>query len=320
MSKNKLINLTIILILIFSIFISVQKTEAVENSEIKISVSPSPSSIPVYYLLENSDLNLKVDIHKNRNIVISKFMKNNIDMALLSTNEAAKLYNKNVDVKLAGVHTWGIFYLLTTDDEISTWKDLKNKNISLPSKGGPMDIVFNYLAEKNGINLSSDLKVRRGKVRELSQLMINDMAETAVLRETFATQVIMNNSEADIILNLQKEWKKETGLDLPQSSLVLHGSFANEEINKEKIKQFNEEYKKAVEWVKKNPQKAADVAEKYMNINKKVSKLSTPRLNLNYKKVLNVKNEIENYFKILKNTNPKTIGGEIPDEKFYFQY
>ena len=319
MSKNILISLAIVFLLFSSVLISAQNIEAADN-EIKISVSPSPSSIPVYYLLENSDLNLKVDIHKNRNIVISKFMKDNIDMALLSTNEAAKLYNKEVDVKVAGVHTWGIFYLVTTDDEINNWGDLKNKNISLPAKGGPMDIVFNYLATKNNIKIKEDLKVRRGKVRELSQLMINDMSETAVLRETFVTQVLMNNSEAKVIVNLQEQWKKESGLDLPQSSLVLHGSFANKEKNKETIKQFNEEYKKAVDWVNNNPQKAADIANKYMNINKKVSELSTPRLNLNYKKAVNVKNEIENYFEILKKTNPKTIGGEIPDENFYFQY
>ncbi|MGM0437655.1 MAG: ABC transporter substrate-binding protein [Bacillota bacterium] len=319
MSKNILISFAIVFLLISSVFLSVQKIEAADT-EIKISVSPSPSSIPVYYLLENSDLNLKVDIHKNRNIVISKFMKDSIDMALLSTNEAAKLYNKDVDVKVAGVHTWGIFYLVTTDDEINDWKDLKDKNISLPAKGGPMDIVFSYLADKKDININNDLKVRRGKVRELSQLMINDMTETALLRETFTTQVLMNNSEAEVFLNLQDEWKKETGLELPQSSLVLHGSFANSEKNKETIIKFNEEYKKAVEWVNNNPKRAAEIAKKYMNINKEVSKLSTPRLNLNYKKAANSKKEIENYFEILKKTNSKTIGGEIPDENFYFQY
>lgn len=318
--KNKLfLVLTIVLIMITNLFIFTQNIDANEDNKIRISVSPSPSSIPVFYLLENSELNLEVDIHKNRNIVISNFMKENIDMALLATNEAAKLYNKSIDVKLAGVHTWGIFYLATSNSNLKEWADLKNQKISLPDKGGPMDIVFSFLAKENNINVDKDLKVRRGKVRELSQLMINYMTETAVLREPFLTQVLKENSNVDIMIDLQKEWKAKTGMNLPQSSLVLHGNYANDD-NKETINQFNTEYKEAIKWVNNNPKKAAEIAEKYMDIKKDITESSTPRLNLKYKKALEIKEEIKNYFEILEANNPKTIGGDIPDENFYLQY
>ncbi|MGM0409882.1 MAG: ABC transporter substrate-binding protein [Bacillota bacterium] len=317
--KKKLMFITLLAIFVLTTSLFITESTLASDNKIRISVSNSPSSIPVFYLLENSDLNLEVEIHKNRNIVISNLMENEIDMALLATNEAAKLYNKDVDLKIANVHTWGVFYLATTNDKITSLSDLKGKNIALPDKGGPMDIVFNYIAKKNDINVEKDLKIRRGKVREIAQLMSNDMVETAVLREPLLSQVMIKNEKAKVMLDLQKEWKKETSMELPQSSLVINGEFINEK-NHELIKEFNEEYKKAIAWVNNNPKEAAELAEKHMGTKKKVNELSNPRLNLSFKKANEAKEEITNYFEILSRENPKAIGGEMPDEDFYYQY
>ncbi len=182
-----------------------------------------------------------------------------------------------------------------------------------------MDIVFNYIAEKNNIDVENDLKIRRGKVRELSQLMSNDMVETAVLREPLLSQVIINNEKTEVVVDLQKEWKKESTMELPQSSLVVNGKFINEK-NQELIKEFNEEYKKAIDWVNNNPKEAALLTEKHMGTKKEISELANPRMNLAFKNASEAKEEITNYFEILSRENPKAIGGEMPDEDFYYQY
>ncbi len=125
--KKKLIITSLMIVFVLTTSFFITENALASDNKIRISVSNSPSSIPVFYLLENSDLNLEVEIHKNRNIVISNLMKNEIDMSLLATNEAAKLYNKDVDLKIANVHTWGVFYLATTNNEITSLSDLKGK-------------------------------------------------------------------------------------------------------------------------------------------------------------------------------------------------
>ena len=69
-----------------------------------------------------------------------------------------------------------------------------------------------------------------------------------------------------------------------------------------------------------NNSKTAKIASKHMNIKSEVTNSSTPRLNLKYEKAIDVKEEIDNYLKLLKSYNPKTFGGKIPNKKFYFQY
>src|SRR6056297_2196150 len=120
-------------IVIFCIFIFLINSGAAAAAKIRLSVSASPSSLPAFYLQENeNNINLDVTIHRSRNIVISRLMQGEVDAALLSTNEAAKLYNRDVKVQLLGIHNWGLFYLLSTNQEIRDWSDLKGEKIYVP--------------------------------------------------------------------------------------------------------------------------------------------------------------------------------------------
>jgi len=72
-------------------------------------------------------------------------------MALMSTNEAVKLYNKGIDIKIINIHTWGVFYMVTTNPKINSWADLSGKEVCVPEKGGSMDILFNYITNSKNI-------------------------------------------------------------------------------------------------------------------------------------------------------------------------
>jgi len=105
---------------------------------------------------------------------------------------------------------------------------------------------------------------------------------------------------------------------LPQASLVVTDQFSAK--NKDLVISFNEEYKKAVEWVVEHQSETAQLGFEYMNTPTEVTMLSYPRLNLVFSKAVSVKEEIDSYLNLLKRYNPKTFGGIIPDEKFYFHY
>ncbi|MGM0410732.1 MAG: ABC transporter substrate-binding protein [Bacillota bacterium] len=316
---KKLISITLFIIIALSFsFIIEAKANNNDVDKITISVPVGPSSIPAFYMQENSNYDVKASIHKNKNIAISRLMDGTTDMSLLPTNEAVKLYNKDIDIKITNIHTWGLFYIISSDSNLSSWKDLKEKEIYVPEKGGPMDIVFSYLAERKNIDLNNEFNIKRGKPNQISQLLINNMTDIAVLREPFVSQVLLKNSEAQVMIDLQKEWKKEMSMEIPQAALVVRNDFAKE--NPQIIKQFNEEYKEAINWMNNNNSKAAEIASKHMNIKNEVTKSSTPRLNLQYEKAIDVQEEINNYLELLKSYNPKTFGDKIPNEEFYFQY
>ncbi|MGM0603423.1 MAG: ABC transporter substrate-binding protein [Bacillota bacterium] len=302
-----------IIISFFLIFTPLLSAE----EDVKISVSSSPSSLPIYYMQENSDLNIKSLVHKNRDIVLSRLMKGDVDLALLSTNEAAKLYNKGIEIQLAGVHTWGYFYIATLNPEIKSWDDLKGKEIYVPDKGGPMDIIFHYLAEKTGLDVKNDITIKRGKLREVAQLMINDMAETSVLREPFLSQLLYSSSKARIAADIQKLWEKHTSHKFPQSSLVVRKEFA--ETNPEFMAELSREYKNAVSWVNNNKTASGRLLERYLDFPAEITELGHERLNLNYIDAEDAEKSLKNYFSILAGKNPDSVGGRVPDEKFYYK-
>jgi len=303
--------------LIFLLFLSSIGASAADN--IRLSVSASPSSLPAFYIQENADtINLDVSIHRSRNIVISRLMQGEVDAALLSTNEAAKLYNRDIKVQLLGIHNWGLFYLLSTNREIKGWSDLKGEKIYVPDKGGPLDIVFQKLLSKKDIDFKTELQVERGKMREVSQLMMNNMAETAVIREPFVSQTLLNNSESRIIFDLQQEWESEYDFRIAQSALVVRRDFA--ENNKKLMTELEKQYKNAVNKLKEDNQLAAELASKYLEVEPEVTLKAYPSLNLDYQNILEVKDEVTAYLEVLKAYNKDTIGGRLPDEEFYFSY
>ncbi|PWJ85143.1 NitT/TauT family transport system substrate-binding protein [Oceanotoga teriensis] len=280
---------------------------------VKVSVPVGPASLPVFYLQENSNGAVEASIHKDRNIVISKLMQNEVDIALLPTNEAIKLYNKGVDIKILNIHTWGVFYLLTTNSEINSWSDLSGKEVYVPDKGGPMDILFSFVTDFYDVN---NIKIKRGKPNQIAQLMINDMADTAFLREPFVTSILLKNKKAIICEDVQKDWYEISGIELPQASLVVRTAFLRD--NKELVEDFNKDYSKAIDWVNSNIDEASKLGMKYMNISDKVTKASVERLNLRFKDAHDAKDEIEKYLKVLYDFNKESIGGKMPDDEFYY--
>jgi NitT/TauT family transport system substrate-binding protein len=308
-----LIFLSIILILFLSFSIS---TSA--QTDIRLSVSASPSSLPAFYIQQNiDDLKIETSIHRSRNVVISRLMKKEVDAALISTNEAAKLYNKGVKVQIAGIHTWGIFYLISSRKDIENWYDLKSKDIYVPDKGGPLDIVFQELLQKNNLDITKDLQIQRGKMREVTQLMINNMAETAVLREPFVTQCLLKNNNTKVVLDLQKEWNQVYSFRIPQSALIFRKEFAEE--NPELVNKLEENYKNALNYLNNNRNAAAELGQQFLEVDKEIILESYERLNLKYQNSIEVKDEIEKYFQSLMNYSKETIGGNIPDEEFYIK-
>lgn len=304
--------------IIFTALILIFSSVSGAQADIRLSVSSSPSSLPAFFIQQNSDdFELETTIHRSRNVVISKLMKNEVDAALLSTNEAAKLYNKGVEVQIAGIHTWGIFYLLSSRKDISDWNDLKGLTIFVPDKGGPLDIIFQELLKNNNLDISKDLQIQRGKMREISQLMINNMAETAVLREPFVTQSLLKNNNTEVVFDLQEEWDKIYSFGIPQSALVFSKEFA--ENNPDLIRKFEESYISALNYLENNKNIAAELGAEYLEVDEKIILESYERLNLEYKRNSEVKNEIEKYLQTLMDYNKDTIGGNLPDEKFYIK-
>jgi len=266
---------------------------------------------------DNTDVSY--EIIATPDIMISRLLSGDIDIATLPTNVAAKLYNKGLDYTLAAVVGYGVLSLVSSDENIKEWGDFKNKKVNITSKGSTPDVIFRYLLENNSIDSIKDIKLDYAVEQvELAQLLIARKAETAVLPEPFTTLVLSKNNSIHIIFDLEKEYKKiNDNMALPMSSLLISNELL--EKNPEAVKEFLLKYKESVEWVNSNIEEAAKIVENLeigMDYDTAVS--SIPRCNIKFTESEQAKEIINKYLTTLLEFSPEDIGGKIPDENFYY--
>jgi len=85
------------------------------------------------------------------------------------------------------------------------------------------------------------------------------------------------------------------------------------------IQRFNEEYKKALTWYKTHKEEAGKLAVQYVKmLDSKGVADSIEYVQLNSVNAKDAKKDLEFFFNILKDNNPKSIGKKLPNDKFYY--
>lgn len=302
-------------------------TKETEKVSINIGALKGPSIIGMVKLIDDNpvfDENVitNYEIVQTPDLMISRLLSKETDIAILPTNVAAKLYNKGVAIKLAAVTGGGVLYLVANDNENigeGSWDDLVNKKIGITSKGSNPDVIFRYLASKNNIDTSKDVILEYSADQvELTQLLIAGKAGVGLLPEPFATNAISKNSDLKIVMNIQQEWgKTNSGSELPQTCLVVEENLLKE--NSDVVESFLNEYKNSIQWANANLEEAGNLVEKYkIGINADIAKDVIPRCNLMFLSDTESEKIVNDYLKTIYEFSPDDVGGLIPDEEFYY--
>jgi hypothetical protein len=92
--------------------------------------------------------------------VLALDAKSDVDFVAMPTNVAANLYNRGVKLQLINVSTWGVLWMVSRENNLKTLADFKGKEIVMPFRADMPDIVFQVLAEKQGLDVKRDFKLR----------------------------------------------------------------------------------------------------------------------------------------------------------------
>ncbi|MGV8146552.1 MAG: ABC transporter substrate-binding protein [Alkaliphilus sp.] len=310
-----------------------EKVEVVEEEQEKelepISIRvAAPAGAPTLSMIKmfkhNPSLGEGVEVAyesvKSPDLMAARLISGEVDIAVVPSNLAIKLYNKGIDISFAGASVWGILYIVSTD-EIAGWEDLKGKTINMIGRGLTPDIITRFLMKENGIVPDEDVKfnyVEGGAA--LAQMFLAGKSTLSIMPEPILTKVLMKSKEAQVVLDLQKEWAKITGAEAgyPQAVLVV----SNELIAKrpDAFDNFLREYELSVNWLNENPAIAGEYSEELqLGLNAKIVSKSIERSNIVFKNAQESKEAIMEYFEILYSFSPEVIGGKLPDDGFFLQ-
>lgn len=285
----------------------------------------TPSGLPALSLVkmvnENKQIagnNIEYKIEKNSDALVVDMLKREGDIAIVPSNFAAQLYNKNLDYVILGTVGWGCFYIVS-DKKITSLKELKNKQIYTFGRGLTPDIVLRNILLNNGINLENDIKINYvTSGNELPPLFIGGKANIINIPEPMLSTLIYKDKKAYVNFNLNDIWKNlyKTKYGYPQSTLVVKKEILDK--NPQFIKSFLENLESSIKFLYGNSDNKNDYINRLnIMINMNVIDNILLKANIDFVRIDNCKQEYENYFKVLNQFNSKVLGGNIPDEKIF---
>jgi len=319
------------IVLIVSLILSLNAAEFQKQKKLILSGPMASVSHPLLHMMETnalSDVADKVEfiMWKNPDELRALTLRGRADFIAVPTNVAANLYNKGVNIKLLNVSIWGILGMITRDKEKKTLADFKGCDIAMPFRADMPDIVFEEIVKKQGFDPKKDFNLKYvGSPIDAMQMLILRRVDHALLAEPAISMALRKTSSFPLKLiapdlyrssDLQKEWGEVFKIEgrVPQAGMAMVG-----EQDSHVVKRFNEEYAKSLEWYKTHPKEAGELVARHI----KMLNADAVADSLEYVQLDNVsakesKEDLEFFYNVLKKNNPKSIGGKLPDDKFYY--
>lgn len=306
-----------------------KKEEAkVANSEpvtLKVAV---PDGIPALTMTKiikenksiDKNVTLEFSIEKTPDTLASKVLSKEADIAIVPSNLAAQTYNKGLDYKLSATGSWGSFFLIS-EENIGDLNNLKGKEITTIGKSLTPDIMLRYILKQQGLEPDKDVAINYlNGATELAPNFIGGKAKIAAVPEPMLSTILQKKPNTNLVIDLNDQWKKLTSskYGYPQSSLIIKGEVISK--HKDFVDKLLKEYEESIKWANANPEELGNYAEELkLSVNKAVLKEALKRANMNFVNNEEAKADYDKYFKMLMDSDPKTIGGKLPDENLYFK-
>ncbi|MFS8540579.1 MAG: ABC transporter substrate-binding protein [Tissierellales bacterium] len=301
---------------------------AEQNQEKKTVKFCFPNGVPALTVAKlayenpiiDENMEIEYEIQSTPDLLASKILKGEADIAIVPSNLAAQAYNKEIPYKLVGTSVWGTLYMMSTE-EIDSFDSLKGKEVYSFGKNLTPDLVFKYVLKENGIDPDKDVSITYlNAASEVGPAFISGKTNLAVLSEPAVTNIMMKKDNAKVVFDFNEEWSKITGIEqgYPQASLIIKSDLI--ENDKEFVNKFIQVYSENLQWAKENPEKLGEYAEKLeYGITKDMVVNGIERMNMGPLYVEDMKKEYEVYYNVLLDFAPDVIGGKLPDEEFYFE-
>lgn len=299
------------------------EAEPAEKITIQIAALKGPTALGMLNLMENDANGISVNDYEftlagAADEIVGKISSGELDIAAVPTNVGATLYNKTEGgVQLAALNTLGVLYILENGDSIHSVEDLAGKTIVATGQGSTPEYALNMILEKNGL---TDVTVEyKSEHSEVPPMLLNGEASVAMLPQPFVTSVLSQNENIRVALDVTEEWNKAVNgeSELTMGCVIVRKDFAEEQ--KEALDAFLDEYKASVDAVVADPAAAAVLSEKYDIIKAAVAEKAIPECNIVFIEGDEMERIAGGCLQVLFDANPKSVGGSLPDEAFYYK-
>ena len=253
--------------------------------------------------------------------VVAALSKGDADIAAVATNLAATLYNKtDGGVTVLAVNTLGVLSLLSNGQEAATVSDLKGKTIYAPGQGANPEYILRYVLTGNGLDPDKDVTLQFvGEGSELLTVWQSDPEAIILAPQPVATSILMQNENARTLFDMTEEWDKIAGGDstLMMGCVIVRNEFL--QANPGAVELFLQEYAASIEKAQSDVEGTATLCEQYGLIPKAaLAQKAIPSCGLTFVTGAEMKTGLSGYLQVMFDANPKSVGGALPGDNFYY--
>lgn len=282
-------NKKIIVLLIFVITLLIVGCRKADNEELELRMI-YPDGLPAIamskFIKENSIENVKInsELQKTTDALLAETIKGDADLAVVPSNIALKVAEKNLDYKILGTIGWGSLYLVSTED-VDDLNELYDYEIYNTGKGLTPDIITNNILSAKNLDTSKLNYSYVNAASELAPLIIGGKAKVAVIPEPVLSTIKSKNINLNIILDLNQEWKSiyKNKLGYPQSTLIIKTDLFNKLKDDGRLALLLDTLQNDINWVNNNSNSVAGICEELgITVNKSVVPDAIENANLNF--------------------------------------
>ena len=251
--------------------------------------------------------------------IVPLLIKGELDMACVPANLAAVLYNKTEgEIEVLAVNTLGVLYIVENGESVHSMADLKGKTIVAAGKGSTPEYALRYLLTENGIDPDNDVTIDwKSEHSECVAALASGQASVALLPQPFVTVAQSKIEGLRMALDLNAEWDAlDNGSALITGVIVARREVVEE--NPAAVNEFLKEYAASVDYVNANTADAAALIGEYSIVDAAVAEKALPYCNIVCLTGADLLEALPGYLEVLYNASPAAVGGEMPDNSFYF--
>lgn len=291
--------------------------------EVDVAALRGPTSMGLVKLMEESENGLtdnsySFTLEGAPDAIVPLLVKGDIDAAAIPGNLASVLYNNTKgQIEVIAINTLGVLYIVENGDSIQSVDDLRGRTIYSAGKGSTPEYALQYILSSNGLEVGKDVFIEwKSEHAECVAALKADKNGCAMLPQPFAATAMMQDGNIRIALDLNDLWEEQVGSVLITGVTVVRKDFASE--NPETLQAFMEDYASSVEYAQCDVPGAAALIGKYGIVPEKAALAALPYCRISFITGEEMKEALSEYLSILYDANPKSVGGALPDDGFYY--
>ncbi len=297
-----------------------------EETQVNFGVLSGPTGVGAAKLLTDADTketenSYSYIIAEDNSEIVSGLTTGELDIACMASNTALNLYNQDGKIQTIALGTRGVLHILESGgkENIQSFADLAGHTIYSTGQGANPEYVLRYLLTENGIDPDTDVEIVFADATEISAGLISGEIETAMLPVPAATAAILqSDGTVRDAIDVNTAWEESgDGSSLIMTAVVARTDFIEE--HPEAVDTFLQEYESSIDFVNSNIDEASEmIADLGITASDKIAAAAIPQCNLVFISGEDMEPAIADYYQVLYDADPASVGGSLPDDGFYY--